>query len=86
MWQVTLRGGWRNELAEPMMRALGIPSLKTWNQTVPMWQYYHNYNWKVMTDCTHSRHPSQYQLWVWRLFETLAALRDRLPQTANSDI
>ena len=64
------------------MAALGIPSMETWNQTVPMWQYYHNYNYKS-NDCTHTCHPSQYQLWVWHLFETLTRMQNELPEIAH---
>ncbi len=47
--QLVAEGGWRNKIALPVMRDLGIPIIHTWNQTVPMWQYHTD------KDCTHVR-------------------------------
>jgi len=63
--QMMADGGWRNQIAVPMMREAGIPVIHTWNQSLPMWQYH------LDKDCTHSCHPSMYQYWVFELYRTL---------------
>ncbi|EIE20684.1 hypothetical protein COCSUDRAFT_57252 [Coccomyxa subellipsoidea C-169] len=42
--QVTVEGGWRNRIAYPIIEALSIPIMRTWNETVPMWGFHHHYN------------------------------------------
>ncbi|KAK9868414.1 hypothetical protein WJX84_008112 [Apatococcus fuscideae] len=75
--QILTEGGWRNKLAAPVMDSLGIPVLATWNQSVPLWQWHHHYNphWAHQGygngECTHSCHPSVYQLWVYQLYALL---------------
>ena len=59
--QIIVEGGWRNKMARPVMEALGIPVLATWNESLPLWDYHHNYQSKL--DCTHMCHPSAYQVW-----------------------
>jgi len=59
-------GGWRNQILTPVVAALGVPVLHTWNQTVPLWQYNHHYNPNCgdrydCGDCTHTCHPSMYE-------------------------
>ena len=49
------------------MAGLGVPVMETWNQTVPLWQYNHHYNPTCgdrydCGDCTHTCHPSMYQV------------------------
>ncbi len=36
-------GGWRNKIALPAMRALGIPVMDTWNGSATLWNYHYNY-------------------------------------------
>lgn len=45
-----LAGGWRNALADPVMRAAGVPVVHSWNESVPLWQT-HRYNAKGL-ECT----------------------------------
>lgn len=77
---VLTEGGWRNKLASPVMQKLSIPVMVTWNQSLPMWQWHHHYNphWKFQGygngECTHSCHPSIYQLWIFQLYEILEGL------------
>ncbi len=64
--QVIVGGGWRNRILTPIVAALGVPVLHTWNQTVPLWQYNHHYNPNCgdrydCGDCTHTCHPSMYE-------------------------
>jgi hypothetical protein len=44
----------------PLMRKLGIPMVEIWNQSMPIWEYHHNY--QKTEDCTHMCHPSAYQV------------------------
>ena len=60
--QGVLAGDWRNQAANPVMRELGIPVLHTWNWTLPLWEYHHNYNRRGKSDCTHVCHPSAYEV------------------------
>ena len=41
--QVVVEGGWRNKIALPTMRSLGIPVMNTWNSSVTLWSYHYNY-------------------------------------------
>lgn len=41
--QVIVEGGWRNKIALPTMRSLGIPVMNTWNSSVTLWSYHYNY-------------------------------------------
>lgn len=45
-----LLGGWRNALADPAMRAAGVPVVQSYNESVPLWQM-HRYNAKGL-ECT----------------------------------
>lgn len=38
-----MEGGWRNKIALPTMRALGIPVMNTWNSSATLWGYHYNY-------------------------------------------
>ena len=58
--QILVEGGWRNRIAGPVMQKLGIPVLAIWNQSLPLWDFHHNYQNKL--DCTHMCHPSAYQV------------------------
>ena len=71
--QVLAEGGWRNKIALPVLEGLGVPIIRTWNQSLPMWQYHTNYSEKD-GDCTHMCHPSEYQYWVYELYRTLRTL------------
>jgi hypothetical protein len=42
--QVVVEGGWRNRIASPLMAALRVPIMRTWNQTVPLWFQHHDYH------------------------------------------
>ena len=64
-----MQGGFRNRISNPVIHALGIPIIHTWNLTVPMWEYYHHVAEKG--DCTHACHPSTYQVWLYQLHSTL---------------
>ena len=45
LWpQIIVEGGWRNKIALPWMDALGVPVMRTWNETVPLWSYHHHYH------------------------------------------
>lgn len=64
-----VQGGFRNSVANPVISSLGIPIIQTWNLSVPMWEYYHHVAEKG--DCTHSCHPSGYQVWLYQLHSTV---------------
>lgn len=72
---ILTQGGWRNKMATLVMQHLGIPVIATWNQSVPMWEWHHHYNphWRYQGygngECTHSCHPSIYQVWIYQLWE-----------------
>ena len=63
--QEIVQGGFRNRIANPIISSLGIPVIHTWNLSVPLWEYYHHVAEKG--DCTHSCHPSGYQVWLYQL-------------------
>ncbi|BDA42198.1 hypothetical protein COCOBI_03-0850 [Coccomyxa sp. Obi] len=77
--EVVVEGGWRNRIAYPIIESLNIPIMRTWNQTVPLWNFHHHYNMKCgnqvqgCPDCTHTCHPGYYQVWIYHLYETLMA-------------
>ena len=60
-----VQGGFRNRIANPIISSLGMPIIQTWNLSVPLWEYYHHVAEKG--DCTHSCHPSGYQVWLYQL-------------------
>ncbi|CAL5228742.1 g11927 [Coccomyxa viridis] len=66
-------GGWRNKLTNEVMSQAGIPVVSTWNDTLPLWEFHRDNGHGL--ECTHFCHPSAPQLWVYRLYETLAQLR-----------
>ncbi|KAK9825884.1 hypothetical protein WJX81_000941 [Elliptochloris bilobata] len=81
--QVIVQGGWRNKILSPVVAGLGVPVMETWNQTVPLWQYNHHYNPTCgdrydCGDCTHTCHPSMYEMWLYHLYETLLDSQDAL--------
>ena len=41
--QVIVEGGWRNRISDPVMAKLGIPVMRTWNLSVPLWEYHHGF-------------------------------------------
>ena len=69
--QEIVQGGFRNRIANPVISSLGIPIIQTWNLSVPMWEYYHHVAEKG--DCTHSCHPSGYQVWLYQLHATITS-------------
>lgn len=77
--QIIAEGGWRNKLALPVINALGIPIINTWNQSLPMWQFHTHFSEKH-GDCTHMCHPSEYQYWVFELYQKLKALFPDVPK------
>eukprot|EP00884_Botryococcus_braunii_P003717 jgi/Botrbrau1/13346/Bobra.0158s0002.1 len=82
--QVLVEGGWRNKVALPIIEALGIPIMHTWNQTLPLWWTKNHYNPScelddyTCGDCTHSCHPSIYQMWLYHLYEVLLQNQQRM--------
>eukprot|EP00884_Botryococcus_braunii_P023107 jgi/Botrbrau1/9480/Bobra.0252s0098.2 len=64
-------GGWRNRIALPVMEQLGIPIMHTWNTSLPIFHFHHNFQEK--DDCTHFCHPSPYQMWIWDMYKVLQA-------------
>lgn len=55
-------GGWRNQVARPLMRQAGLPVLGTWNASVMLWQLHAPgtcdlYCW------------APYQMWMWQLYQ-----------------
>ena len=58
--QVLVEGGWRNRVMHGVMQRLGIPMVQIWNQSMPIWDFHHNFQTK--DDCTHMCHPSAYQV------------------------
>ena len=49
--QVVLEGGWHNRVALPVLNALGVAVMRTWNSSLPLWQYHHSYQWPVRARC-----------------------------------
>ncbi|KAK9901586.1 hypothetical protein WJX75_003489 [Coccomyxa subellipsoidea] len=84
--QVVVEGGWRNRIAYPIIESLNIPIMRTWNETVPMWSFHHHYNMRCghqeqgCPDCTHTCHPSYYQVWIYHLYEALMASQQQMVQ------
>ena len=70
--QDNVEGGFRNRIANPIVASLGIPIVHTWNFSVPMWEYYHHV--AKDGDCTHSCHPSGYQVWLYQLHATITSV------------
>eukprot|EP00884_Botryococcus_braunii_P017742 jgi/Botrbrau1/4651/Bobra.33_2s0022.1 len=64
-------GGWRNLMASKVMTRLGIPIMYIWNHSVPIWQFHHHLGSTAMHECTHSCHPSVYEVWLYLLYEVL---------------
>ena len=61
------------QLTNEVMSKAGIPVVSTWNDTLPLWEFHRDNGHGL--ECTHFCHPSAPQLWVYRLYETLAQLR-----------
>ena len=57
--QVILEGGWRNRIAYRAMSQLGIPIMRTWNESVPLWQYHHHYHTSCGDRCNHHCRSAQ---------------------------
>ena len=53
--QVVLEGGWHNRVALPVLDALGAAVMRTWNNSLPLWQYHHSYQWPVRARCVGSK-------------------------------
>ncbi|KAK9816555.1 hypothetical protein WJX72_001866 [[Myrmecia] bisecta] len=70
--EAVLRGSWRNELANELIRNAGMPIIEGWNETVPLWEY-HRDNVLRGYECGHYCHPSASEVWVFQLYETLKA-------------
>ena len=49
-----VEGGWRNKIALPTMRSLGIPVMNTWNSSVTLWSYHYNYKVGNLAKAYHS--------------------------------
>ena len=64
-----LHGGWRNALADPIMRAAGVPIIQSFNDTVPLSDAHRDNG--SGHECTHYCFPSAPQVWVAQLVEAL---------------
>ncbi len=65
------QGGWDNIISRPIMQAIPIAVLNTFNITTDLWQ------WHVgKKDCTHFCHPSTYEIWLVILQEMLDSWPD----------
>ncbi len=69
------RGGWRNNITEPLMRAAGIHYLATWNETITLFDLH------TAGECTHFCSPGGYNIWVWQLWRLLRGLQQE-PHTS----
>jgi hypothetical protein len=59
---IVAEGGWRNKLAREAIKELEIPTMAIWNESLPIWEYHHHLGGKTMHECTHSCHPSVYEV------------------------
>ncbi|CAL8461602.1 g1133 [Coccomyxa elongata] len=90
--QVVLEGNWRNKASTAVVEALGIPVMRIWNESVPLWEFHYESirnldgTMGVGEDCTHSCHPSTYQIWIYSLYRVLSEYQDMLPQKQASEI
>lgn len=65
------RGGWMNVISRPMMAAMPLAILNSWNISTNLWP------WHVGgPDCTHFCHPSIYEIWLFILDEMLGEWPD----------
>ena len=79
--QVVHEGGWRNQISRPVMHALGIPVIETWNKSIPIWQYHKNaHDDPNHHDCTHWCHPSAYLRWLYDSLVTLQKLQPAIAE------
>ena len=71
-YQQVADGGWRNIIARPVMSAVGIPVLQTWNESMLLWNYHRDSG--AGWECTHFCFPSAPQVWVYHLLRKLQDL------------
>ena len=57
------RGGWRNIIAEPLMRGAGMHYLAAWNEAIPL------HDMHTPGECSHFCSPGGYNIWVWQLWQ-----------------
>eukprot|EP00667_Euglena_gracilis_P020256 EG_transcript_21898 len=90
---------WRNRIADQYMVAAGIPVLRRWNATQPLWDFHVVRNGRTdqfneRIDCTHYCLPGASLLWAVALTDLLASLitpkgtacRDRRRLTPEADL
>eukprot|EP00667_Euglena_gracilis_P015082 EG_transcript_15662 len=70
---------WRNRIAERHMRAMGIPVLRRWNETISLWDFHVVHSGRTdadaeAVDCTHYCLPSAPTLWAVALMDLLESL------------
>eukprot|EP00884_Botryococcus_braunii_P017736 jgi/Botrbrau1/4646/Bobra.33_2s0017.1 len=76
--QIVAEGGWRNKAAGPIMARLGIPIMRVWNHSLPLWHFHHHLGRHTKNDCTHSCHPSVYEMWIYFLYQILEKEQDNI--------
>ncbi|CAL8465497.1 g5033 [Coccomyxa elongata] len=81
-YETIAEGGWRNKIANEVMRAAGVPVVEAWNETLPLWDYHRDNG--AGLECTHFCMPSAPQLWVYLLTQTLKAVVTAEPAAAAS--
>ena len=69
-------GGPRNNITQPIIDRLGIPTLRVWNMSLPLWEFHNK-----LRDCTHFCPPSWAHIHLGALQKVLAEVveRDTLP-------
>lgn len=81
--QRLLAGGERNLATQPVVDAAGLPTLRTWNVSLPLYQFHTHIHapgdqgecsGEVACDCTHVCHPS----WPQIVMAAFARLMDQL--------
>eukprot|EP00667_Euglena_gracilis_P018932 EG_transcript_20181 len=70
---------WRNHIADQYMAAAGIPVLRRWNATQPLWDFHVVHSGRKdrfvePVDCTHYCLPGATVLWAVALTDLLASL------------
>jgi hypothetical protein len=62
---VVRAGGLSNIAAAPAIPQLADAHLRTWNDSVPLWDSH------LLEDCTHWCSPGTYQMWLYKLNDVL---------------